>query len=72
METCNVCFKKFICVKINLKNLTHKKDLSIRFLAIHCLQMVHLMQQKIRLIVKKANIAWKSLVKTYESTQQEY
>ena len=33
----------------------------MRLLAIHFLQIVHLMQQKIRLIVTEANIAWKDL-----------
>ena len=32
-----------------MKNLIERKKLSIRFLAIHCLQIVHLMQQKSKL-----------------------
>ena len=31
---------------------------------IHCLQIVHLMQQKISLIVTEEKIVWKSFVKT--------
>ena len=41
-----------------------KKKLSIRLLAIHCLQIVYLMQQKISFIVTEAKIVWKSFVKT--------
>ena len=41
--------KKCIHVKIILKNLIQRKKLSIRLLAIHCLQIVHLMQQKNKL-----------------------
>ena len=55
--------------KINLcqinpeKSYTEKK-LSIDLMAILCLQVVHLMQQKINLIVTEAKIVWKSFVKT--------
>ena len=51
------------------KSLIQRKKLSIRLLAIHCLQIVYLMQQKISLIVKEAKIPWKSFVKTLERNQ---
>ena len=41
----------------------HSCQFSICFLDIHCLQIVHLMQLKINLIVTEAKIAWKSFVK---------
>ena len=56
--------EKCIHVKIILKKLIQRKKLSIRLLAIHCLQIVHLMQQKIRLIDTEVKIVWKSFVKT--------
>ena len=56
--------EKCIHVKITLKDLTQRKKLSIRLLAIHCLQIVHLMQQKISLIVTETMIVWKTFVKT--------
>ena len=47
----SVCLKKCIYVKIILKNLIHRKKLSICLLAIHCLQIIRLIQQKISMIV---------------------
>ena len=46
------------------KSYREKKKLSIRLLAIHCLQIVYLIQQKISFIVTEAKIVWKSFVKT--------
>ena len=48
----------------NLKRSYIEKKLSIRLLAIHCLQIVHLMQQKISLIVTETMTVWKTFVKT--------
>ena len=45
------------------KSYTEKK-LSIRLLVTHCLQIVHLIQQKTNLIVTKVKIVWKGFVKT--------
>ena len=42
------------------KSYTQKK----RLLDTHCLQIVHLVQQKIRLTVTETKIVWKSFVKT--------
>ena len=49
MLTYSVCLKKCTHVKIILQNLIHRKKLSIRIPAIHCWQIVHLMQQKNKL-----------------------
>ena len=51
------------CQNNHEKSYTEKK-LSIRLLAIHCLQIIHLMQQIINLIVTEANIVRKSFAKT--------
>ena len=60
--------EKCIQVKIILKKLIQRKKLSIRLPAIHCLQIVHLIQrstqQKISLIATETKIVWKSFVKT--------
>ena len=48
----------------NPENCCTEKKLSIRLLAIHCLQIIYLMQQRINLIVTEANIVWKSFAKT--------
>ena len=45
------------------KSYTEKK-LSIHLLVTHCLQIVHLMQQKINLIVTEGKTAWKGFVRT--------
>ena len=45
--------KKYVLVKIILKNLTERKKLSIRLPVTHCLQSVHLMRQKTNLIITK-------------------
>ena len=58
-----VCLKKCTHVKIILKNLIQRKKLSTRLLAIHCLEIVHMMQQKISLILTGPNTVWKSFVK---------
>ena len=46
------------------KSLTQRTKLSIRLLAINCLQIVYLMQQKISLIITEAKIVWKGFIKT--------
>ena len=51
--------KKFIHVKIILKNLTQRKKQ-----VTHCLQIVHLMKQKTNLIVTEGKTVWKGFVKT--------
>ena len=48
----------------NLENLIQRRKLGICLLSIHCLQIVHLMQPKISLIVTEAKIVWKSFVMT--------
>ena len=48
----------------NLEKSYTEKKLSIRLLVTHCLQIVHLTQQKTNLIVTEAKIVWKSFVKT--------
>ena len=47
-----------------------RKKLSITFLAIHYLQIVHLMQRKKIFIVTEAKIIWKSFVGTSESMNE--
>ena len=51
--------EKMDSCKIILKHLTQRKKLSICLLAVHCLQIVHLMRQKISLIIIEAKIVWK-------------
>ena len=51
--------KKFIHVKIILKNLTQRKKQ-----VTHCLQIVHLMKQKTNLIFTGGKTVWKDFVKT--------
>ena len=63
MQTWNVCLKKFIHVKIILKDFIQRNNLSIRLLAIHRLHIIHLMQQKIILNVTEAMIVWKRFCK---------
>ena len=46
------------------KSYTEKKKLSIHLLVTHCLQMVHLMQLKINLIVTQGKTVWKGFVRT--------
>ena len=46
------------------KSYTEKKQLSIRLLVTHCLQIIHLMQQKANLIVTKVKTVWKGFAKT--------
>ena len=46
MVTYSVCLKTCTHVKMILKNLIQRKKLSIYLLVIHCLQIVHLVQQK--------------------------
>ena len=48
------------------KSYTEKKKIICLYtssVAIHCLQIVHLMQQKISLIVTETKFVWKSFVK---------
>ena len=56
--------EKCVRVKRILKNLMHRKKLSIHLPVIHCLQIVHLMKQKINLIVTEA----KTVLKGFEMT----
>ena len=61
----SVCLKKYTHVKIILKNLVQRKiKLSMHLLVIHCLQIVHLIQQKISLIVTEGKTVSKGFVKT--------
>ena len=53
----------------NLEKSYAEKKLSTHLLVTHCLQIVHLMQQKTNLIVTEGKTARKSFVKTYESMQ---
>ena len=55
--------KKMQSCQNNTGKLIQRKKLSRRLLVTHCLQIVHLMQQKTNLIVTKANIVWKGLVR---------
>ena len=48
----------------NPEILTQRKKISIHLLVTHCLKIVHLMKQKINLIVTKAKTVWKGFVKT--------
>ena len=48
----------------NLKNLIQRKKLGIHLLATHCLQIIHLIQQKINLIVTEGKTVWKGFVRT--------
>ena len=63
MQTQNVCLKKCIHVKIILKNVIEKKNLSIRLLVTHCLQVARLTQQKGDLIVTEIKTVWKGFVR---------
>ena len=56
--------EKMYSCENNPENCYTEKKLSIRLLAIHCLQIVHLMQQKISLIVTEAKIVSNSFVRT--------
>ena len=55
--------KMHSCQK-NPEILTQRKKLSIHLLVAHYLKIVHLMKQKINLIVTKAKTVWKVFVKT--------
>ena len=48
----------------NLEKSYTEKQLSIRLLVTHCLQIAHLMRQKAKLIVTKAKTVWKGFVRT--------
>ena len=63
-----LCEKMHSCQNNLEKSYTEKK-LSIQLLVIHCLQIFHLMQQKIRLIAKEGKVVGKDFVKTLESMQ---
>ena len=56
--------EKMYSCENNPENCYTEKKLRIRLLAIHCLQIIHLMQQIINLIVTEANIVRKSFAKT--------
>ena len=59
------CFlEKIILVKIILKNLIKRKKLSILLQVTHGLHAVHLMHQKINLVIIEKKTVWKSFVKT--------
>ena len=58
-----LCEKMHSCQNNLEKSYTEKK-LSIQLLVIHCLQIFHLMQQKIRLIAKEGKVVGKDFVKT--------
>ena len=45
------------------KSYAKKKKLSVRLLVIHCLQIVHFIQQKIRLIFTKVKTVWNGFCK---------
>ena len=55
--------KKCAHVKIILKNLIQRKKLSMHLLVTHFLQVLHLIQQKISLIVTEGKTVWKGFVK---------
>ena len=55
--------KKCAHVKIILKNLIQGKKLSMHLLVTHFLQVLHLIQQKISLIVTEGKTVWKGFVK---------
>ena len=55
--------EKSIPVKIILKNLIQRKKLSIYLLAIHCLQIIHLIKQKMNLVVTEAKTVWKGFAR---------
>ena len=59
-----LCWKKCTHLRIIQKNLIKRKKLSIRLLVTHCLQIVHLTQQKTNLIVTKVKIVWKGFAKS--------
>ena len=56
--------EKMYSCQNNPEILTQRKKISIHLLVTHCLKIVHLMKQKINLIVTKAKTVWKGFVKT--------
>ena len=48
----------------NLEKSYTEKKISKYLLVTHCLEIVHLMQQKINLIVAQAKTVWKGFVRT--------
>ena len=56
--------EKIIHVKIILKNLMKRKKVSICLLVTHCLRIVHLLQQKLSLMVIEVKIVRKGFVRT--------
>ena len=59
MLTWNVYLNKCTHVKVILKNLIQRKKLSIHLLVTPCLQIVHLMQQRINSIETEVKTVWK-------------
>ena len=55
--------EKCIPFKIILKNLIQRKKTKHIPLAIHCLQIVHLMKEKTNFIVTDAKTVWKGFVR---------
>ena len=55
--------KMHLCQNKLEKSYTEKKKLSIHLLVTHCLQIVHLMQQKTNLIVTDVKSVLKGFVK---------
>ena len=53
----------------NPEKLSTTKIKNIRLQVTHCLQIAHLIRQKINLVVTKVKIVWKSFVKTEKSMQ---
>ena len=58
----NILFVPYNTEEIRLAYKSKHKR--IHLLVIQCLQVVHLMQQKISLIVREVKILWKDFVKT--------
>ena len=55
--------KKIHSCQNNPEKSSKEKKLCIYLLVTHCLQIVHLTQQKTNLIVTEAKIAWKGFVR---------
>ena len=56
--------EKMLSCQNNPEKSSTEKKLSIHLLVTHCLQIVHLTQEKTNLIVTKVKIVWKSFVKS--------
>ena len=57
-------FEKMSTYHNNPEKSSTEKKLCIKLPVIHCLQIAHLMQQKISLIITEAKTVWKGFVKT--------